>query len=57
MTEEIGAVATTITLELTASEAETVVEALKLLLATLGHGDAGQITEVQGLIARLSQRP
>jgi hypothetical protein len=51
MTDETGTAAT---LELDASEVETVVEALKLLLATLGRDDADQITEIQGLLARLS---
>ena len=56
MTDETGTVEATVALELTASEKETVVEALKLLLATLGHGDAEQIAEVRGLLARLSLR-
>jgi hypothetical protein len=42
------------TLELTASEAETLVEALKMLLSTLGREDAGQIQEIKALLARLS---
>jgi hypothetical protein len=42
------------TLELNASEVETVVEALKLLLAALGRGDADQIAEIQALLARLA---
>jgi hypothetical protein len=57
MTEETGAAGATTTIELTASEVETVVEALKLLLAALGRGDADQITEVQGLLARLPGTP
>jgi hypothetical protein len=57
MTDEIQPVDPTIALVLTASEAETVVEALRLLLATLGRGDGEQITEVQGLLERLGQRP
>ena len=42
------------TIELNASEIETVVEALKLLLAALGRGDADQIAEIQALLARLA---
>jgi hypothetical protein len=42
------------TLELSASEAETVVEALKMLLSTLGREDADQIQEIQALLARLT---
>ncbi len=42
------------TIELSESEVETVVEALKLLLATLGRGDADQIAEIQALLARLA---
>jgi hypothetical protein len=42
------------TLELTASELETVVEALKTLLSTLGREDADQIHEIQSLLARLA---
>ena len=57
MTDDIRPVDSTVALELTASEAETVVEALRLLLATLGRGDGEQITEVQGLLARLGQHP
>ena len=43
-----------ITITLTASEKETVVEALQVLLATLGRDDADQIAEVQALLARLA---
>ena len=57
MTDDIRPVDSTVALELTASEAETVVEALRLLLATLGRGDGEQITEVQDLLARLEQHP
>ncbi len=42
------------TITLTESEKETVVEALQVLLATLGRDDADQIAEVQGLLARLA---
>ncbi len=42
------------TLELSASEIETVVEALRMLLATLGREDADQIHEIQALLARLA---
>ncbi|MCU0505853.1 MAG: hypothetical protein MUE82_08795 [Chloroflexi bacterium] len=44
----------TTTLELSASEMETVVEALRMLLATLGREDADQIHEIQALLARLA---
>ena len=57
MTDDIRPVDSTVALELTASEAETGVEALRLLLSTLGRGDGEQITEVQGLLARLEQHP
>jgi hypothetical protein len=57
MTEEIRPAEATVALELTASEAETVVEALRLLLATLRRADGEQITQVQGLLARLGQHP
>jgi hypothetical protein len=57
MTDDIRPVDSTVALELTASEAETVVEALRLLLSTLGRGDGEQITEVQDLLARLEQHP
>ena len=57
MTDDIRPVDSTVALELTASEAETVVEALRLPLSTLGRGDGEQITEVQGLLARLEQHP
>ncbi len=39
--------------ELSGSELETVVEALRLLLATLGREDADQIAEIEALLARL----
>jgi hypothetical protein len=42
------------TLELSASELETVVEALRMLLATLGREDADQIHEIKALLARLA---
>jgi hypothetical protein len=57
MTDDIRQVDSTVVLELTVSEAETVVEALRLLLATLRRADGEQVTEVQGLIERLGQRP
>lgn len=41
------------TLELNADELQTVAQALRLLLATLGRGDAVQIGEIQALLARL----
>ena len=50
MTDEAPAT----TLELSASEVETVVEALRMLLATLGREDADQIHEIQALLARLA---
>ncbi len=42
------------TITLTDSEKETVVEALQMLLATLGRDDADQIAEIQALLARLA---
>jgi hypothetical protein len=57
MTDDIRPAEATVALELTASEAETVVEALRLLLATLRRDDGEQITEVQGLLERLGQHP
>ena len=41
------------TLELNDSEVETVAQALRLLLDTLGRDEADQITEIQALLARL----
>jgi hypothetical protein len=43
------------TLELNDSEIATVAQALRLLLDTLGREDADQITEVQALLARLTE--
>jgi hypothetical protein len=40
-------------LELNDSEVATVVQALRLLLDTLGRDDADQIAEIQALLARL----
>jgi hypothetical protein len=42
------------TLTLNDSEKETVVEALQMLLATLGRGDGDQIEEIKALLARLA---
>jgi hypothetical protein len=41
------------TVELSASEVETVAQALHLLLGTLGREEADQIAEIQALLARM----
>ena len=41
------------TLELSASELETVIEALRMLLSTLGREDAEQVQEIKALLARI----
>jgi len=41
------------TVELSASEVETVAQALQLLLGTLGREEADQIAEIQALLARM----
>jgi len=40
-------------LTLSTSEAETVAQALRVLLATLGREDSDQIAEIQALLRRL----
>ncbi len=55
MIDETGSVGATVALDLTASETETVVEALKLLLAGLERDDADQIAEIERLLARLPE--
>ncbi len=42
------------TITLSASETETLVQALRMLLATLGREDADEIAEIQALLARLA---